>query len=555
MKRVATEGSSESGPPTKRRSRWGDTSATKDDGDDIKSRIKAKLAAMQSGISTGAQAAPSVAPLPSTTNVAIKEKQASILQARIQARLQRISTQDKGKSVSSNAPQAPAAAQIAATDTIIAGHGQGSKGLLDIPVVPVATAKANLKVLQPKQEEKEESQLSKGEDALPRRDYFDPRLRVGRSRQKRATFSFVTEGAYIRKGDKLREKAFQEQAQADMALKGQSRDSASSVAREIPKRKLEVMPAIEWWDAVLLQDTPTDEGLLSIWIASEPSFEDFAGATKLKDDRISQYVEHPIMLDPPGTGGVDETLPIMLTKKERKKVNRMRRLEREKEKQELMQLGILKQENKLKLSNFMKSMNAQATSDPTKLEAEVRKQMAEREAAHNARNAERKLTPEERREKERKKFQNDSQTEVHVALYAVDDLSHPQNIFKVDKNAQELYMTGCALLLQNGRSAVIAEGSQRSQKRYQKLMLRRIDWDKKKLQDEDKDDEKRAVEKVDEGQSKKKCSLVWEGIAKRPAFKSFRVEKCESYGSARVFLRVRGVEHYLDMLLKGESAD
>ncbi len=42
---------------------------------------------------------------------------------------------------------------------------------------------------------------------------------------------------------------------------------------------------------------------------------------------------------------------------------------------------------------------------------------------------------------------------------------------------QELHMTGCAVVSYD-MALIIAEGGEKAQKRYNKLMLRRIDWDK-----------------------------------------------------------------------------
>ena len=52
--------------------------------------------------------------------------------------------------------------------------------------------------------------------------------------------------------------------------------------------------------------------------------------------------------------------------------------------------------------------------------------------AHEDHNMARMLTPAERREKKiRKMFDKDATGAKHVAVYRVDDLSHPQNRFKV----------------------------------------------------------------------------------------------------------------------------
>ena len=58
---------------------------------------------------------------------------------------------------------------------------------------------------------------------------------------------------------------------------------------------------------------------------------------------------------------------------------------------------------KVSISNMMRVMGNEAIMDPTALEARVRKQVSQRIRNHDERNAARKLTPAERREKKKKK--------------------------------------------------------------------------------------------------------------------------------------------------------
>ena len=62
--------------------------------------------------------------------------------------------------------------------------------------------------------------------------------------------------------------------------------------------------------------------------------------------------------------------------------------------------------------------------------------------AHEAANAARKLTPEARREKTIRKLKEDTSLGVHVAVFRVTELKNPQRKYKVDINAQQLYLTG-----------------------------------------------------------------------------------------------------------------
>ena len=81
-------------------------------------------------------------------------------------------------------------------------------------------------------------------------------------------------------------------------------------------------------------------------------------------------------------------------------------------------------------------------SDPSKVEKRVMEQMQQRQLNHEMRNQARKLTPAERREKKRKKLQEDTSRQVHVAIFRVADFSDPKHRFKVDVNIQQLNLTG-----------------------------------------------------------------------------------------------------------------
>ena len=84
----------------------------------------------------------------------------------------------------------------------------------------------------------------------------------------------------------------------------------------------------------------------------------------------------------------------------------------------LFRLGLEKApEPKVKLSNLMRVLGSDAVQDPTKMEAHVRKQMADRQRKHEAANASRKLTKEQKTEKKIRKIKEDTSLVVHVAVY------------------------------------------------------------------------------------------------------------------------------------------
>lgn len=263
---------------------------------------------------------------------------------------------------------------------------------------------------------------------------------------------------------------------------------------------------------------------------------------KIKMEKINIYVEHPRPIEPPLEAAPPPPQPLKLTKKEQKKLRTQRRLAREKDRQEMIRLGVLEPPKaKVKMSNLMKVLGSEATQDPTKLEMEIRSAAAEREQAHIDRNIARKLTPAERREKKERKLFDDANTlDTLVSVFKINDLSHPQARFKVDINAHENRLTGCAIISE-GISVVVVEGGAKSIKRYAKLLLRRIDWTasvEKEGEDENEDDDEKPVNK---------CLLVWQGSVAKPSFRRFSVQECRTEMAARKYFADHGVGHYWDL--------
>ncbi|KAF3658996.1 hypothetical protein FXO38_12888 [Capsicum annuum] len=199
---------------------------------------------------------------------------------------------------------------------------------------------------------------------------------------------------------------------------------------------------------------------------------------QLKFEMITLYVEHPRPIEPPTEPTPPSPQPLKLTKKEQKKLQTQRRLARDKERQEMIRQGLVEPPKpKVKMSNLMKVLGSEATQHPTKLEMDIRSTAARCEQAHVDMNIARKLTPEEHPEKKERELFDDPNIarETIVSVYKMNDLSHPLTRFKVDVNAQENCLTGCAVISE-GVSVFVVEGGKKSIKQYGKLILRRIDW-------------------------------------------------------------------------------
>lgn len=201
-------------------------------------------------------------------------------------------------------------------------------------------------------------------------------------------------------------------------------------------------------------------------------------------------------------------------------------MERQRDLQEQIRMGLEeKPDNKLKISNFMKSLVADAVADPTAIEADVRKQVLERRKAHEERNQQRKLSKAERKEKKMAKIEADKKGETFVAVFKVKDLSSKKNRYKVDINATENHLSGVVVHTTH-MSLVVVEGGGKAIKRYKKLMLQRIDWKMKYAAaistGEDAEEEEEEDEAAEQRRLNNSCQLVWEGTVLRPTFYNFR---------------------------------
>lgn len=377
--------------------------------------------------------------------------------------------------------------------------------------------------------------------------FYDPMLGHTRRAQRklRSTLQFIEEGSLKRQAELARLKAeFGDEYVKKLEEQGShvaekvggedllKRETGGTVDMEVE----ETTPSVEWWDERILVDKGQYPSASS-WAQIDDS--------DVRLDRITHYIEHPVELEPPLQQPEPEPAPLKLTRKEMKKLRTQRRQAREAEKQELVRQGLLEPPKpKVKISNLMRVLGSEATADPTAIELEVSKQMAERRAAHEDRNLARMLTPAERREKKMKKLLDFvpgsamEQREIKVAVYKIKDLSRPQHRFKVQANARENHMSGMAIIVPGSFSVVVVEGGPKTLRRYEKLMLHRIKWNVEEEEEED--------EFANHGENS--CQLVWTGIVASSAFKGkFKTHEAASNLAGRKILDDHGVAHYWDL--------
>eukprot|EP00808_Paulinella_micropora_P010808 g70267.t1 len=365
-------------------------------------------------------------------------------------------------------------------------------------------------------------------------DYFDNRVgtpSVARVERAPRFFNFVKPGKYVRKAGTMRMK----QLKRDMKnMKYEAGTTGGDQLAEWSEWVEVEIPEVEWWDLPL--------------VANEDQYEPNTSESGLKPGAITALIHHPVPLAPVAEAPPPPPMPLMLTKKERKKLRRMRKMEKQKEIQEKTGFGLLAAaEPRLKISNMMRVLGEEAVALPSTVEAQVRKAMKVRQAEHEANNAARRLTTEQKRERLRAKLKENTSTEVHIAVFKAGDLTNPKRRFKVDVNAQQYNLSGCVAMW-NDINCVVVEGGPKGIKRFKRLMLNRIKWTASELDeeveesDEDrKDDQSKfgdVMEESDDEEEEDKqkfkanknlpCSLVWEGVAARRNFKGFHFENCRA---------------------------
>lgn len=401
------------------------------------------------------------------------------------------------------------------------------------------TLKANIRAV--KREQFRQQLKEKPGDDLESTSYFDQRVSLTVPQRPRRGFKFHEQGRFEKIAQRIRTKAQLEKLQCEIAqaAKKTGIQASTKLALIAPKKEIGEgeVPHIEWWDSYIL---PTNMELTP---------ETKIGEVVLFG--VTNLVEHPAQISPPVDTDKPVTLGVYLTKKERKKLRRQTRREGQKEVQEKVRLGLMPPpEPKVRISNLMRVLGTEAVQDPTKVEAHVRAQMAKRQKAHEEANAARKLTAEQRKEKKVKKLKEDLTDGVHIAVYRIRNLQNPAKKFKVEANANQLYLSG-SVVLHRDVNLVVVEGGPKSQKKFKKLMMHRIKWEEHNSKRDDPDGD-------DDTKRNNKCWLIWEGTAKERSFGDMKFKQCPTENMAREHFKKHGTEHYWDLALSQsvlETAD
>ncbi|WVR03937.1 hypothetical protein IAU60_000936 [Kwoniella sp. DSM 27419] len=357
--------------------------------------------------------------------------------------------------------------------------------------------------------------------------------RAASRRSKKLQFSRA--GRYIAQGDQLRNEQKMEELKQKIAEASRKAGLDSEFDTLERSLKRQPPPEVEWWDRAILPEGKGYEDLEEAvdWITTN------------QDSLITHLIQHPIPIPAPGDKKVDER-GLMLTKKEAKKMRRQRRQAELEDKRDRQKMGLLPPDPpKVRLANLMKVLTSDAVQDPTKVEAKVRKEVAMRAHKHEQDNNDRKLTPEQRKEKEYQQLVAKEKRGIYGAVFKIKYLSNGRHKFKIRETAKSDLLSGVCIFHPNF-ALVLVEGVDKSIKHYKKLLLNRIDWTEKArprgeepVDGEKEEEEADKSEEEDEGPDSladNKCELIWEGEVPERTFRLFRARHAETDNKAKEWL-------------------
>ncbi|GAA5978880.1 hypothetical protein JCM5350_004855 [Sporobolomyces pararoseus] len=425
--------------------------------------------------------------------------------------------------------------------------GEQSKKDRYKPMAPkFSTVKANARLPARSSTPSGPSTSDIGPDSIKETPFFDTRLshtgagvsgkmHMGRGHARNG-FTFKQPGTYVKQGEALRAEARMEDLKRRITESSMKAGLQSDLEETAKKVRRPPPPEVEWWDEAYLP---------------EKTYDSMTPESLDKNPLISHLVQHPISIPAPNEKNQVELKPLFLTKKEMKKMRRMRRQAELKDKQDRQKMGLLPPDPpKVKISNMMRVLTQDAIADPTKVEAQVRREMALRERKHLKENEARKLTPEEKRAKTEEKYVKDESKGIQAIAFKIRYLSDPSHKFKVKKNAIDDHLTG--VICHNPKFClVVVEGGAKSIKHYRQLMLNRIRWTEEsapRVNDPSKDSSSADAadssdiprpagpfneEDAPPSLADNYCKLVWEGIHRERMFPDIRNANCPSESHAR----------------------
>ena len=317
------------------------------------------------------------------------------------------------------------------------------------------------------------------------------------------------------------------------------------------------IPEVESWDKVFLPlkfqtFLPKDNNNLLSFEQIESYINSNNYLKEFIYSKLNSYVYHPIKLK---NEILEKEKKIQnetnLTLKEKKKLLHQKRMRIANDEREQIKLG-LKQPKKPKIKEKNKlNLLKEKFISPTEIDLYVKKQYEIRKKKMLEENEKRKLTKEQKKEKIKKKFEKDLKDGTYASLFKIKYLTSDKNRFKIDKNSQQLYLTGLCLMNRENtlNNLLYVEGGYKAIQRFKKLVLSRIKWNET---EKDLVNQKLSLknddEKNKENNNINNCKLLWEGSVRKRIWGKWKMREIKSEQDAIAILKEKNMEYIWNMI-------
>lgn len=298
-----------------------------------------------------------------------------------------------------------------------------------------------------------------------------------------------------------------------------------------------IIPSIEPWDVEFLPSgmnnfLPPEKNGKDLKLSDFLSyFNKLPNFSQILDKKLNFYIHHPVPIKSEYLEKENKIqLPVYLTTRERKKFRKIKKMEKIKDEQEKIKFGLIKPKPvKITYKNFMQIFKDESIADPSLIEQKVKQAYEERYNKMIEQNAKNALTKEQKREKRKRKLEKDSKKECRGCLIRIRKLKCNLNRYKIQKNGQQLYLTGICLMNRPGEinSLLYFEGGPLAVQKMKNLITKRIKWN--------------LTEKIEN--SDKNFEIMWEGILKQRNCEDWKIHEIKSEADAIKLLQPRKMEN------------
>lgn len=141
-------------------------------------------------------------------------------------------------------------------------------------------------------------------------------------------------------------------------------------------------------------------------------------------------------------------------------------------------------------------------------------------------------------------------------MYRVRNITQIHHRFKIDKNAQELLLSGIAVIHPDC-NMILVEGGPNALRKYKHLLLERIDWNEIRDTGADGPLNNGSDSRGDESTKppNNECKLIWEGEYKQPLFKNFKTRTLPIESKVREILRKNSCEEFWELAKSAQNSN